>query len=80
MTVYILVRGTIAITGAGAHDVAKEKDERDKGVPFKEKKVVMHITLDMKVILMNNRLKLNTTKFFSKYLSWLLFILYIIST
>ena len=32
MTTYILVSGTIAITGAGPYDAAKEKDERDKGV------------------------------------------------
>ena len=33
--VYILVSGTIAITGAGADDAAKRLDERIKGVIFK---------------------------------------------
>ena len=32
---YILVKGTIPITGAGNDDVAKQEDERDKGVTFK---------------------------------------------
>ena len=32
---YILVKGTIAITGAGNNDAAKQLDERDKGVTFK---------------------------------------------
>ena len=32
---YILVNGTITITGAGADDAAKKLDERDKGVAFK---------------------------------------------
>ena len=32
---YILVKGTITITGAGNHDAARQGDERDKGVIFK---------------------------------------------
>ena len=32
---YILVKGTIAITGAGDDDAAKRANERDKGVIFK---------------------------------------------
>ena len=32
---YILVRGTITITGAGNDDAAREADERNKGVIFK---------------------------------------------
>ena len=32
---YILVSGTITITGAGAGNVAKQTDERDNGVIFK---------------------------------------------
>ena len=32
---YILVSGTITITGAGADDAAKQLDERNKGVIFK---------------------------------------------
>ena len=33
---YILVKGTIAITGTGYYDVTKRADERDKGVTFKD--------------------------------------------
>ena len=32
---YILVNGTIKITGAGSDDAAKQTDEKDKGVTFK---------------------------------------------
>ena len=32
---FIIVKGTIAITGAGAHAAARQADERDKGVAFK---------------------------------------------
>ena len=32
---YILVKGTITITGAGDDDAARQADERDKGVIFK---------------------------------------------
>ena len=32
---YILVKGTITITGAGANADARNADERDKGVTFK---------------------------------------------
>ena len=32
---YILVKGTITITGAGDNDAARRADERDKGVIFK---------------------------------------------
>ena len=32
---YILVKGTITITGEGADDAAKQADERGKGVTFK---------------------------------------------
>ena len=32
---YILVKGTITITGAGNDDAAKRLDERNKGVIFK---------------------------------------------
>ena len=32
---YILVKGTITITGAGNDDAARQADERDKGVTFK---------------------------------------------
>ena len=32
---YILVKGTITITGAGADAVARQADEREKGVTFK---------------------------------------------
>ena len=32
---YILVKGTITITGAGADEAARQADERDKGVAFK---------------------------------------------
>ena len=32
---YILIKGTIAITGAGADAAARQADERDKGVVFK---------------------------------------------
>ena len=32
---YILVKGTITITGAGADAAARQADERDKGVAFK---------------------------------------------
>ena len=32
---YILVKGTITITGAGANAAARQADERDKGVAFK---------------------------------------------
>ena len=32
---YILVHGTITITGAGADDATRQVDERDKGVIFK---------------------------------------------
>ena len=33
--VYIIVSETVTITGAGADDVAKRADERDKGIMFK---------------------------------------------
>ena len=33
--VYILVKGTITITGAGADAVVRQADEREKGVTFK---------------------------------------------
>ena len=33
--VYILIKGTITITGAGADAAARQADERDKGVVFK---------------------------------------------
>ena len=33
--VYILVKGTITITGAGADAAARHEDEKDKGVTFK---------------------------------------------
>ena len=33
---YILVKGTITITGAGDNDAAKQADERNKGVIFKK--------------------------------------------
>ena len=33
--VYTLVSGTTTITGAGANDAAKQLDERNKGVIFK---------------------------------------------
>ena len=33
--VYILVKGTITITGAGADVAARQADKRDKGVAFK---------------------------------------------
>ena len=32
---YILVKGTITVTGAGADAAARQADERDKGVAFK---------------------------------------------
>ena len=32
---YILVKGTVTITGAGANADARQADERDKGVTFK---------------------------------------------
>ena len=32
---YILVKGTITITGAGADEAARRADERNKGVAFK---------------------------------------------
>ena len=32
---YILVKGTITITGAGNDDVTKRAEERDKGVTLK---------------------------------------------
>ena len=32
---YILVKGTITITGAGADEAARQTDERDRGVAFK---------------------------------------------
>ena len=32
---YILVKGTITIAGAGNYDVARQADERDKGITFK---------------------------------------------
>ena len=32
---YILVKGTITITGEGADDAVEQADERDKGVTFK---------------------------------------------
>ena len=32
---YLLVKGTITITGAGNDDATKRADERDKGVAFK---------------------------------------------
>ena len=32
---YILVKGTITISGAGNDDATKRADERDKGVKFK---------------------------------------------
>ena len=32
---YILVKGTITITGGGNDDATKRTDERDKGVTFK---------------------------------------------
>ena len=32
---YILVKGTITITGAGDNDGERQQDERDKGVTFK---------------------------------------------
>ena len=32
---YILIKGTITIAGAGAHDAARQVDERDKGLSFK---------------------------------------------
>ena len=32
---YILVKGTITIAGAGNNDAARQADERDKGVIFK---------------------------------------------
>ena len=34
--VYILVRGTITITGAGDNDAARQLDERNEGVIFKK--------------------------------------------
>ena len=34
---YILVKGTITITGAGADAAATQADERDKGVAFKNR-------------------------------------------
>ena len=34
---YILVKGKITITGAGDNHVAKQADERDKGVAFKNR-------------------------------------------
>ena len=34
---YILVSGTITITGAGADDAAKQLDERNKGFIFKKR-------------------------------------------
>ena len=36
MQIYILVKGTITITGAGNDDAAKRLDERNKGVIFKD--------------------------------------------
>ena len=33
--IYILVKGTVTITGAWANDAAKQLDERNKGVTFK---------------------------------------------
>ena len=33
---YILVKGTITITGAGNDDTTKQADQRDKGVTFKD--------------------------------------------
>ena len=33
---YILVKGTITITGAGDDDAAKQADERNKGIIFKK--------------------------------------------
>ena len=38
---YILVSGTIKITGAGANDPAERLDERNKGVIFK----IVHYSL-----------------------------------
>ena len=32
---YILVKGTITITGAGNNDIARQEDEIDKGITFK---------------------------------------------
>ena len=37
---YILVKGTITITGSGNDDAAKRSDERNKGVIFK---MVLHL-------------------------------------
>ena len=37
---YILVKGTITITGSGNDDAAKRSDERNKGVIFK---IVLHL-------------------------------------
>ena len=34
---YILVKGTITITGTGADDAARQADERNKGVTFKNR-------------------------------------------
>ena len=33
--IYILVKGKITITGGGADDTARQADERDKSVAFK---------------------------------------------
>ena len=44
---YILVKGTITITGAGADAAARQADERDKGFknlnPLKHLKIVLHL-------------------------------------
>ena len=37
---YILVKGTITITGTGNDDATKQADERDEGVTFK---IVHHL-------------------------------------
>ena len=37
---YILVKGTITITGAGDDDAAKQADERNKGVIFKKLRTI----------------------------------------
>ena len=45
--VYILVKGRITITGAGAHAAAKQADERNKGVIFKNCAVFINCKSEM---------------------------------
>ena len=53
---YILVKGTITITGAGDDDAAKQLDERNKGTIFKNcasfTKCISRIMISLKILIL----------------------------